>query len=33
MTADDDVPAYTFADDTLVARLGITIIVARTDAR
>ena len=31
MTADDDVPAYTFADDTLIARLGITIIEASAD--
>ena len=31
MTADDDVPAFTFADDTLVARLGITIIEASAD--
>lgn len=31
MNADDDVPAYTFADDTLIARLGITIIEATAD--
>src|SRR6187431_1353639 len=31
MTADDDVPAFTFADDTLVARLGITILEASAD--
>ena len=31
MTADDDVPAYTFADDTLIARLGMTILEVGPD--
>lgn len=31
MTADDDVPVLTFADDTLIARLGMTIVEATAD--
>lgn len=31
MTADDDVPVLTFADDTLITRLGITILEVGPD--
>ena len=31
MTADDGVPVLTFADDTLIVRLGITILEAGPD--
>jgi 1,4-dihydroxy-2-naphthoyl-CoA hydrolase len=31
MTADDDVPVLTFADDTLITRLGITILEVTPD--
>jgi len=31
MTADDDVPVLTFADDTLITRLGITILEVSPD--
>ena len=31
MTADDDVPVPTFADDTLIARLGMNIVSASPD--